>query len=49
MGNICYHSVPISLSSLMLYMNMKNKIYETILPVVGGCDNWPFTIRRDNV
>jgi hypothetical protein len=30
-------------------MNMKNRTHETILPILCGCDNWPFTTRKHNV
>ena len=42
LGNACYYSVQNLLSSSLLSINSKNKIYRTIiLPVVvNGCEIW---------
>jgi hypothetical protein len=46
----CYHSVQSLLSSRLLSMNVKVKIYKTIiLPVVlYGCESWPLTLREEH-
>jgi retron-type reverse transcriptase len=48
-GNACYHSVQSLLSSRLLSMNVKVKIYKTIiLPVVlYGCETWSLTLREE--
>ena len=48
-GNACYHLVQNLLSSRLLYKNLKNKIYRTIiLPVVlHGCETWSLTLREE--
>jgi hypothetical protein len=50
LGNACYHSVQNILSSRLLYKNVKNKIYRTIiLPVVlYGCETWSLTLREEH-
>jgi hypothetical protein len=47
-GNVCYHMVQSLLSSRLLSMNVKVKIYKTIiLPVVlYGCETWSLTLRE---
>jgi hypothetical protein len=49
LGNACYHSVQILLSSRLLSRNLKVKIYRTIiLPVVlYGCETWSLTLREE--
>jgi hypothetical protein len=49
-GNACYHSVQSILLSLLLYRNVKVKIYKTIiLPVVlYGCETWSLTLREEH-
>jgi hypothetical protein len=49
LGNACYHSVQILLSSRLLSKNLKIKIYRTIiLPVVSyGCETWSLTLREE--
>jgi len=49
-GNACCHSVQNLLSSMLLYKNLKIKIYRTIiLPVVlYGCETWSLTLREEN-
>ena len=46
-GDSCYYSVP--KSARLLYKNLKNKIYKTIiLPVVlYGCETWSLTLREE--
>jgi hypothetical protein len=46
--NACYHSVQI-LSSLLIYKNLKIKIYITVIfPVVlYGCETWSVTFREE--
>jgi hypothetical protein len=48
--NACYHSVQCLLSSSLLSMNVKLKIYKTIiLPVVlYGCETWSLTLREEH-
>ena len=48
-GNACYHSVQNLLSSRLLSINLKIKIYRTvILPVVlYGCETWSLTLREE--
>ena len=48
-GNSCYYSVQTLLSSRLLSMNLKIKIYKTIiLPVVlYGCEAWSLTLREE--
>jgi hypothetical protein len=47
-GNACYRLVQSLLSSCLLSMNLKVKIYKTIiLPVVlCGCESWSLTLRE---
>jgi hypothetical protein len=49
-GNACYHSVQSLLSSQLLSMNLKVKIYKTIiLPVVlYGCETLSLTLREEH-
>jgi hypothetical protein len=49
-GNACYHSVQSLLSSRLLSINVKVKIYKTIiLPVVlYGCETWSLTPREEH-
>ena len=49
LGNVCYHSVQNLLSSSLLSVNLKIKIYRTIiLPVVlYGCETWSLTLREE--
>ena len=49
LGNVCYHSVQNLLSSSLLSVNLKIKIYRTIiLPVVlYGCETWSLTSREE--
>jgi hypothetical protein len=49
-GNACYHSVQILLSSRLLLINVKIRIYKTIiLPVVlYGCETWSLTLREEH-
>ena len=49
-GNACYHSVQNLLSSRLLSINTKIKIYRTIiLPVVlYGCETWSLTLREEH-
>jgi hypothetical protein len=48
-GNACYHSVQNILSSSLLFKNLKNKIYRTIIwPVVlYGCETWSVTLKEE--
>jgi len=48
-GNACYHSVQNLLSSMLLYKNLKIKIYRTIilLVVLHGCETWSLTRRKE--
>jgi len=48
-GNACYHSVENRLSSILLFNNLKIKIYRSIiLPVVlYGCELWSLTLREE--
>ena len=48
-GNSCYYSVQTLFSSRLLSMNLKIKIYKTIiLPVVlYGCEAWSLTLREE--
>jgi hypothetical protein len=48
-GNACYHSVQ-SLSSRMLSMNLKVKIYKIIFMsvVLYGCETWSLTLREEH-
>jgi len=48
-GNACYHSVQNILSSGLLSINLKIKIYRTIiLPVVlYGCETWSLKLREE--
>jgi hypothetical protein len=45
--NACYHSVQNLLSSRLLSINLKIKIYRTIilLVVLYGCETWSLTLR----
>ena len=47
-GNACYHSVQNLLSSSLLFINLKIKIFRTIiLPVVlYVCETWSLTLRE---
>jgi len=49
-GNACYYSVQNLLSSILLFKNLKFKIYRTIiLPVVlYGCETWSLTLREEH-
>jgi hypothetical protein len=49
-GNVCYHSVQSILSSRLLSINIKVKIYKTIiLPVVlYECEIWSLTLRKEH-
>jgi hypothetical protein len=49
LGNACYHSVQNLLSSMLLSINLKIKIYRTlILPVfLYGCETWWVTLREE--
>jgi hypothetical protein len=49
-GNACYHSVQSLLSCRLLSMDVKVKIYKTIiLPVVlCGCETWSLTLREEH-
>ncbi|KAJ4450351.1 hypothetical protein ANN_01772 [Periplaneta americana] len=49
MGNACYYSVEMLLSSSLLSKNLKVRIYKTvILPVVlYGCETWTLTLREE--
>jgi hypothetical protein len=49
-GNACYHAVQNLLSSLLLSINVKIKIYKTIiLPVVlYGCESWSLKLREEH-
>jgi hypothetical protein len=49
-GNTCYHAVQNLLSSRLLSINVKIKIYKTIiLPVVlYGCETWSLTLREEH-
>jgi hypothetical protein len=48
-GNTCYDLVQYLLSSLLLFRNVKGKIYRTImLPIVScGCGMWSVTFREE--
>ena len=48
-GNVCYHLVQNLSSSRLLSLNIKIKIYLTIiLPVVlYGCETWLLTLREE--
>ena len=48
-GNSCYYSVETLLSSRLHSINLKIKIYKTIiLPVVlYGCETWSLTLREE--
>jgi len=48
-GNACYDSVQNFLSSSLLFRNLKNKIYRTIiLPVIlYGYETWSVTLREE--
>src|SRR5215510_3208506 len=50
LGNACYNSVKILLSSSLLSKILKIKIYRTIiLPVVlYGCETWSLTLREEH-
>jgi hypothetical protein len=49
-GNACYHLVQSFLSSCLLSVNVKVKIYKTIiLPfVLYGCETWYITLRKEH-
>src|SRR5215813_302754 len=49
LGNACYYSVQNLLSSSLLSLKLKIKIYRTIiLPVVlYGCETWSLTLREE--
>jgi hypothetical protein len=49
-GNACYHSVQSLLSSRLLSVDVKLKIYKTIILPVGlyGCETWPLTLREEH-
>jgi hypothetical protein len=49
-GNACYHSVQNLLSSRPLSINVKIKIYKTIiLPVIlYGCETWSLALREEH-
>ena len=48
-GNSCYNSVQKFLSSSLLSINLKIKIYRTIILPVGlyGCETWLITLREE--
>ena len=48
-GNACYYSVQNLLSSSLLYKNLMNKIYITIilLVVLYGCETWSLILREE--
>ena len=48
-GNACYHSVHHLLSSLLLFKNIKIKIYRTIILLIAlyGCETWSRTLREE--
>jgi hypothetical protein len=48
--NACYHSVQCLLSSHLLSINVKVKIYKTIIiPIVlCGCETWSLTLREEH-
>ena len=50
LGNACYRSVQNLLSSMLLFKNLKIKIYRSIiLPVVlYGCETWSLTLREEH-
>jgi hypothetical protein len=47
-GNVCYHSVHNIVTCILLFKNLKIKIYKTItLPIVlYGCETWSLTLRE---
>jgi len=49
LGNACYYSVQNLLSSRLLSINLKIKLYRTIiLPVVlFGCETWSLILRKE--
>jgi hypothetical protein len=49
-GNACYHSVQNLLSSRLLSIHVKIRMYTTInLPeVLYGCETWSLTLREEN-
>jgi hypothetical protein len=49
-GNACYHSVQSLLSSCLLCINLKVKIYNTIIltVVLYGCETWSLTLREEH-
>jgi hypothetical protein len=48
-GNACYHSVQNLLSSRLISINTKIRVYRTVvLPVVlYGCETWSLTLREE--
>jgi hypothetical protein len=50
-GNACYHSVQSLLSSRLLSMNVKVKIYKTIIPpvVLYGCETWFLILKEEHI
>ena len=48
--NSCYYSVQTLLSSRLLFKNLRNKIYKTILllVVLYGCEAWSLTLREES-
>jgi hypothetical protein len=47
--NTCYHLVKNTLSSILLYKNLKIEIYRTIilLVVLYRCETWSFKLREE--
>ena len=49
LGNACYHVVQNLLSSSLLSIDSKVKIYRTIiLPIVYGCETWLLTLKEEH-
>jgi hypothetical protein len=48
-GNSCYYSVQTLLFSILLYNNLKIKIYKTIIltVVLYGCGKWSLRLREE--
>ena len=47
-GNASCHSIPNRLSYIILFKNLKIKIYSTrIFPVLCGCEIWSLTLRAE--
>jgi hypothetical protein len=49
LGNACYHSVQNLLSSRLLSINLKVRIYRIIilLVVLCGCETWSLTLKEE--